>query len=36
MRRVMSVHSSKIGRAGLVLGVALAAWLAAGAPSYMG
>ncbi len=36
MRRVLSVHANKFGRAGVVLGVALAAWLAIGAPAYMG
>jgi hypothetical protein len=36
MRRALKVHASKLGLVALILGVAFTAWLAIGAPFYMG
>jgi hypothetical protein len=33
MRQILKLHTNRAGQAGAVLGVALAVWLAVGAPS---
>jgi hypothetical protein len=36
MQKLQGIRESKFGKAAMVLGVAVAAWLAVGAPSYWG